>query len=171
MGGRAFVDLLQWNRTIIDLELTGNEIPEGMESLIFLSIETLRGISSGIDRNFDRYNNQKHTKAHSEALSSTIQTLTMNHQEAMLELQTRYAKQGEHTETLRDKLNNASSEIQNMQDIYRDSQTKFERLETEYKKLQELLTQERTDLHQQLNDRQKDLNKEREVINFISLTL
>lgn len=28
IGGRAFVDCLKWNTTLIELDLTGNELPE-----------------------------------------------------------------------------------------------------------------------------------------------
>ena len=31
IGGRAFVDLLQWNQVLVELDLIGNEIPEGRE--------------------------------------------------------------------------------------------------------------------------------------------
>ena len=45
LGGRAFVDVLKWNVLLMDLDLTGNEIPE----------DTMRAISVGVERNKDRY--------------------------------------------------------------------------------------------------------------------
>ena len=96
-------------------------------------------------------------------MASTIQALTTSHQDALLIFQNKYSAENKHAESLQDQLSIASSEIQTMQDAYKNKQTKVDMLEQECKRLEELLINERTDMSNQLNDRQKDLNFEREV--------
>lgn len=129
---------------------------------LHLPLDTARSIAAATDRNRDRWQHEAHSKAHAESLTSTIQTLSLTHQEALLSLQHKYSKKNEHAESLSGKLTVASSEIQNMQDAYRNSQSKVERLEGDCGKLEQVLIKERSDLHTQLNDRQRDLNAERE---------
>jgi hypothetical protein len=102
-------------------------------------------------------------------MASTIQSLTTSHQEALLIFQDKYFTESKHAESLHGQLSIASSEIQTMQDVYKNSQTKVEMLEQECKRLEELIIKERTEMHNQLNDRQKDLNIEREVRKFAFL--
>ena len=33
VGGRAFLDLLQWNQALIEVDLIGNEMPDGIVKL------------------------------------------------------------------------------------------------------------------------------------------
>jgi DNA repair exonuclease SbcCD ATPase subunit len=130
-------------------------------------LDTCRSIAASLDRNRTRYSQSLHSKAHSEAMASTIQSLTSSHQETLLQLQGKYSLEAKNAESLHDQLSAASSEIQSMQSAYKSSQTKLEMMEQECNRLEQLLIKERTEIHQQLNDRQKDLNNEREVGVFI----
>ena len=122
-----------------------------------------RSIVAGLDRNRSRWQSDYHSKVHAESLAATIQNLSLTHQDALLDLQKKYSQQSTYSESLSGKLNEASSEIQNMHDAFRDSQGKLDRYENENKKLEELLIQERSDVQNKLNDRNRELNEEREV--------
>ena len=139
--------------------------------ILTIDLDTNRSIAASLDRNRTRLSQSLHSKAHSEAMASTIQSLTSSHQETLLQLQGKYSYQSKHAESLQDQLSIASSEIQSMQSAYKNSQTKAEMMEQECRRLEELLIKERTDMHQQLNDRQKDLNNEREVSDNYSTIL
>ncbi|KAJ3367784.1 Leucine-rich repeat-containing protein 45 [Kappamyces sp. JEL0680] len=152
LGGRAFADLLQCNRTMVDLELAGNEVPE----------DILQNICASLERNRERWQTQVHSKAHAENLASTIQTLTLSHQEALLQLQHKYSQETNHSESLAGKLSSASSELQQMQEALHSADMKCFQLEKENKALEERLLKETSDLRQQLNDRHADFQRERE---------
>lgn len=152
IGGRSFVDLLQWNQVLVELDIIGNEIPE----------DTNRSIAAALERNRTKFQQSINSHAHSEAMTSTIQSLTTSHHEALLILQQKYSKESQNSDSLQDQLSIASSEIQSMQQAYKNSQTKAEILEQECKRLEDLLIKERTEIHEKLNDRQRDLSNERE---------
>jgi chromosome segregation ATPase len=153
VGGRALLDLLKWNRSIIELELAGNEVPE----------DILKAIAAAIDRNRDRWHHDLHTKAHAETMASTIQSLTQSHKESMNEIEMKYSREMKDRELLNGKLSLATAEIENMHEAYRLSQTRVERLEEQLKQDQESITKERADMQKFLNDLQRELQQERDT--------
>ena len=94
IGGRAFVDLLQFNLVLKDLELTGNELPEDIAI----------ALTSGLERNRDRYLNQIQAKAHAETLNSTLQSLTLSHQDALSKLSEKLATTHQQADLLQNQL-------------------------------------------------------------------
>ena len=160
LGGKAFSDLLQCNKTLTEVEVTGNEIPDGN---INTKLDIMRAISSALDRNRDKWQHKVHSKAHAETLATTIQSLNISHQEALLNMQTKVSETSKESEDLSGKLSKASNEIHEMHDSYRNLVAKCKRLEEENQKLEDLIIKERTDLHNQLNERQKESGKERDL--------
>jgi hypothetical protein len=128
-----------------------------------MTIDVLRAISSAVDRNKDKWQANIHSRAHAETLATTIQSLNMSHQEALLTMQSKVSQTSKETEDLSGKLSKASNEIHEMHDCYRNVVTKCKRLEEENRKLEDLIIKERTDLHNQLNDQQKESRKERDL--------
>nr|KAJ3422966.1 Leucine-rich repeat-containing protein 45 [Polyrhizophydium stewartii] len=152
IGGRAFLDLLKWNVVLMDLDMTGNEIPEDIH----------RGIASALERNRDRFKHELHTKAHTENLTSTLQTLTQSHQEAISKLSSKLAATDQTALSLSQKLSLASSEIAEAQDAYRMLQAKIERLTNEKHAFEEQVVKERSQTQAQITDLQRELVAERE---------
>jgi chromosome segregation ATPase len=153
VGGRAILDLLKWNRTIIELELAGNEVPE----------DILKAIAAAVDRNRDRWHHDLHTKAHAETMATTIQSLTQSHKESLIEIEMKYTREMKDRELLNGKLTMATAEIENMHEAYRISQSRVERLEEQLKKDQDVITKERCDMQKYVSELQKELSQERDI--------
>lgn len=107
-----------------------------------------------------------YSKAHAETLSSTIHALSSSHNDQVTNLQSIISKESHNGKLMMDKLALASSEIENMQEAYRISMARVERLETELSKAEDTITKERSENQIHLSSLQKDLIVEREVRHF-----
>ncbi|KAI8930191.1 hypothetical protein BC831DRAFT_547078 [Entophlyctis helioformis] len=152
IGGRAIADLLKWNVVLMEIDLTGNEVPEDVH----------RSIASALDRNRDRYKHDIHTKAHTENLTSTLQSITSSHQETLSRLTSKLASSDQKSMTLSQQLSLASSEIAQSQEAYRVLEAKLERVVGEKRALEEQVTTERSQTNARINDLQHELVVERE---------
>ncbi|KAI8901525.1 hypothetical protein BC833DRAFT_617561 [Globomyces pollinis-pini] len=152
IGGRAFVDLLKWNKTLMDLELAGNEIPE----------DVLRAISTSTERNKERWQHEYHTKAHTQTLTTTIQTLTAEHRDVLLDMQNKLSKKSSHSLSLSEKLAQANTEIDKMQSAYRSLAAHAEKAENDRIGLEEQLVKERFEFQSKISEIQKEIMFERD---------
>jgi chromosome segregation ATPase len=151
IGGRAFADLLKWNKTLVSLELAGNEVPD----------DIMRAICASLATNNDKRSHAAYTRAHAESMSSTIQTLSTAHNEALLNLQDKLSKENNHGKSLMEKLSVATLEIENTQEAYKIACARVDRLEKELEKTEKVLIRERSEFQQQMGLVQTDLINER----------
>ncbi|KAJ8326783.1 hypothetical protein QVD99_005432 [Batrachochytrium dendrobatidis] len=152
IGGRAFLDLLKWNTTLTDLNLTGNEIPE----------DTHRGIVSALERNNDRYKHDLYTKAHTQGLTTTLQTLTQSHHDALSQLTSKLVETDQNAQSMSKKLSLASAEISESQEAYAILEAKLSRVMQEKTEFENRVIQERTQSQKQVTELQQELVTERE---------
>ena len=153
VGGRALVDLLKWNRTLTDLEVAGNEIPDDL----------LRGIGSGLERNKERWYHELNSKAHAQSLASTIHSLSATHNAELLKLQEKLDSENFAAQKLSEKLGDASAELERMQSAYKAVLEENKRLVAQRDSYEHDMTIERSNIQKQLEALQRELSLEKQV--------
>ena len=156
LGGRAFVDLLKWNLVLTDLDVTGNEVPD----------DVFKAIGAALERNNERYQHEKHSKAHSETLTKTLQDITMSHQDTLANLSSKLANSDQRANTLAQRLELASCDMTETHEALKFAQAKIERYESERTQLEKDITKERSSTQSQMSHLQKELMQERDVYYF-----
>jgi chromosome segregation ATPase len=155
IGGRAFVDILKWNTTLIEIDLAGNELPD----------EIAVALGTALERNKDRFKHELFTAAHTEQLTTTLQTLESSHQDAISKLSQKLNNVDTHALSLSTKLALASTEIEESQTAFRALEAKYERLIRDRSEIEDTLVRERKENGGRINDLQKELALERQVGN------
>jgi hypothetical protein len=152
IGGRAFVDLLKMNLVLKDLNLTGNEVPD----------DVCKALEASLERNESRYQQQLHSKSHTETLSKTLQELTISHQDMLSQLSSKLASSDQRANTLSQKLELASQDMTETHESLKATQARVQRMGFERKEMEDTLTKERTLMQSQLASLQKELVQERQ---------
>lgn len=152
IGGRSFVDLLKWNKVLQDLDLTGNEIPEDVH----------RSITTSLERNKERHLHEIHSKSHAETLNLTLQQLSHSHHEELERINGKLTMNANRAQTLSEKLEIASDEINRSQEALKEALAKIDFLNANNLEFQNTITKERG-LHQnEIKELQGELIKERD---------
>ncbi|KAI9341817.1 hypothetical protein DFJ73DRAFT_536955 [Zopfochytrium polystomum] len=146
IGGRAFVDVLQWNMSILEVLLTGNEVPE----------EVMRSVTVLLQRNKDKQAVSALTASHSEQLSSTLQTLAKHHQDAVEKLQHKLHSSDSKHQSVAERLAVASRDLSAAQAASKAAEDRANAIERDFSVF-------KAEGNARISDLQKDLKSEREV--------
>jgi hypothetical protein len=159
IGGRALLDALKWNQTLLYLDLAGNDIPDDIG----------KAIEMALDRNRERERLGKESATKAMFLSSTIQQISVEHEENIQALRNKLMLTEVESKSLNEKLNVASDELDHTHAAYKVLQAKLneekilrEKLSEKYEDLESSILRERKDFTERCQSLLHDLVKERD---------
>lgn len=130
IGGRAFLDILKWNKTLMYLDLTGNELPEDVHRAIgslkhYGTHNTVLSKDLALDRNREHFRTERETSSRTQFLSSTLQKMSSDHEKSLENLRTKLLAQDTSMQSLNLKLGKASEEVDKSHMAYRMLENKL----------------------------------------------
>ena len=153
IGGRALLELLGTNRTLCEMPVTGNEIPE----------DICRGIDNALSLNKERWYSEKSSNEHSKVLADKLGALSHSHQNELAALEAKLKAETDAARGLSSKLGEAGGELDAMQHSYRSLLQENKKWKQERDQLEKDITAERSNTQKQLEKFHSELSIEREV--------